>query len=39
MDQPKRIVHLEQRFGLSQEKVATGQQIEIKMLRDATLRS
>src|ERR1039458_9331187 len=39
MDQPKRIVHLEQRFCTSQEKVAAGQQIRIKMLHYATLRS
>ncbi len=39
MDQPERIVHLEQRFGLSQEKVAPGQQTGIKMLHDTALRS
>src|SRR5437899_64998 len=39
MDQPERIVHLEQRFGLSQEEIAPGQQTGIKMLHDAALRS
>ena len=34
MDQPKRIVHPEQRFGLSQEKVASRQQIRNKILHD-----
>src|SRR5258708_22626677 len=39
MDQPEGMVHLEQRFGLSQEKVAPGQQTGIKMLHDTSLRS
>ena len=37
MDQPKRLVRLEQRFGQSQKRVASGEQIRIKMLNDTAL--
>src|ERR1700693_6610714 len=37
VDQPKRLLHLEQRFGLSQEKVASGQKTRIEMMHDTAL--
>ena len=34
MDQAERLIDLEQRFGVSQEKIAPGQQVGIEMLND-----